>query len=255
MNHLQAASLTGQVALVTGAQQGIGRAAALALGTAGADVAVNFLDDPATAEAVCQELRALGRRAVAVRADVSRTDEVARMVADAEAALGTVTVLVNNAGIFPRVNFLDMTEAQWDAVLSVNLKGTAFTAQAVARRLVATGQPGAIVNLSSAAVRGAPLGPHYSATKAGIIGLTRSLSQSLAPHRIRVNAVAPGLTDTAQPRYGNDEAELAEMARAIPLGRMGQPEEIANLIAFLCSPGAAWVTGQCWHINGGAYLQ
>jgi len=163
-------------------------------------------------------------------------------------------VLVNNAGIFPRVEFLQMTEAQWDAVLDVNLKGSAFCAQAAARHMVAAGIRGVILNLSSSSVRGAVLGVHYSATKTGVIGITRSMALALAAHGIRVNAIAPGLTDTAQPRYGNTDEELAEMAKAMPLGRMGRPEEIAGLMTYLASEPAAWITGQVYHINGGVYL-
>ena len=120
--------------------------------------------------------------------------------------------------------------------------------------LVAAGIKGVIINLSSSSVRGAPLGVHYTATKAGIIGMTRSMALSLASKGIRVNAIAPGLTDTAQPRYGNSEAELAVMAQQIPLGRMGRPEEIAGLMVYLASDQAAWITGQVYHINGGNYL-
>ena len=134
--------------------------------------------------------------------------------------LGRLDVLVNNAGVFPRVQFLEMTEADWDLVVDINLKGSAFAAQAAARAMVAAGHGGSIINLSSRSLAGAVLGVHYSATKAGVVGMTRAMALALAPHGIRVNAIAPGLTDTAQPRYGNTEAELAEMAKAVPLGRM-----------------------------------
>ncbi|MEN0077035.1 MAG: SDR family NAD(P)-dependent oxidoreductase [Paracraurococcus sp.] len=246
--------MTSQVVLVTGAQQGIGRCCALAFAAAGYDVALNWLDDEAAAVAVATELRAAGRRVALVRGDVGHVAECGRIVEAAIAALGRLDVLVNNAGIFPRVPFLEMTEAEWDRVLAVNLKGSAFTAQAAARAMVAAGHGGAIVNLSSQAVRGTPVGVHYSATKNGVLGITRSMALALAPHRIRVNAIAPGTTDTAQPRYGNTEAELQEMGRALPLGRLGRPEEIADLAVYLASEKAAWVTGQVWHINGGSYM-
>ncbi|MBR0673938.1 SDR family NAD(P)-dependent oxidoreductase [Neoroseomonas soli] len=240
--------------LVTGAQQGIGAAAARAFATAGYDVAVNWLDDRAAAEAVAADVTAAGRRAVLVQGDVGSAAACAALVGAAIGGLGRLDVLVNNAGIFPRVDFLDMTEAEWDRVLGVNLKGSAFCAQAAARHMVASGTRGVILNLSSSAVRGAVLGVHYAATKTGIIGLTRSMALALAPHGIRVNAIAPGLTDTAQPRHGHSEAELAEMARAVPLGRMGRPEEIAGLMTYLASDAAEWITGQVHHINGGVYL-
>ena len=246
--------LSGTVALVTGAQQGIGRAIAVALAREGADVGINFLDDPAGAEGVAGEVRGLGRRAVVVRADVAHAAEVEAMVTTVVGALGPPDILVNNAGVFPRVRFLEMTERDWDQVLSVNLKGSFLCAQAVARAMIAANRPGAIVNISSSAIRGDPLGVHYSASKAGVVGLTRAMALALAPHRIRVNAIAPGLTDTRQPRYGNTEEQLAVRAREIPLGRMAKPEEIASVAVFLATTEACWITGEMIHINGGAYM-
>jgi NAD(P)-dependent dehydrogenase (short-subunit alcohol dehydrogenase family) len=246
--------LAGKIGLVTGAQQGIGRAIAIALARDGADVAINFLDDRAAAERLGDEVRALGRRALVVQGDVSRGGEVERLVAAVVEELGPPDVLVNNAGVFPRAPFLELAERDWDHVLGVNLKGSFLTAQAVARAMVAAGRPGAIVNISSSAVRGDARGVHYSASKAGIVGLTRAMALALAPHRIRVNAIAPGLTDTAQPRYGNTEAELALKAREVPLGRMAQPDEIARIAVFLATEEAAWVTGELIHVNGGAYM-
>lgn len=248
--------LDGKVALVTGAQQGIGQAIALALAREGADIAVNYLDDRARADAVAAEARALGRRAVIVGADISRPGEVQAMLAEVTRDLGAPDVLVNNAGVFPRVPFLAMTENDWDRVLDVNLKGAFLCAQAAARAMVEGRRRGAIVSLSSVAIRGTPLGVHYAASKAGLVGLTRAMALALAPHDIRVNAVAPGLTDTAQPRYGNTDAELADIARAtIPLGgRMAEPDEIASVVVFLASEEARFVTGQLVHVNGGSFM-
>lgn len=243
--------------LVTGAQQGIGAACALAFAAAGHDVAINWLDDRAAAEQVAEGVRRAGRRAVLVQGDVGAgAAACVDLVQAAVAGLGgaPLEVLLNNAGIFPRSAFLDMTEAEWDRVLAVNLKGSAFCAQAAARHMVAAGTKGCIINFSSGAVRGTPVGVHYSATKNGVVGITRSMALALAPHGIRVNAIAPGLTDTAQPRHGNTDAELAEMARALPMGRMGRPEEMADMAVFLASDRAAYVTGQVWHVNGGSYM-
>jgi 3-oxoacyl-[acyl-carrier protein] reductase len=161
---------------------------------------------------------------------------------------------MNNAGVFPRSEFLELDEREWDHVLGVNLKGSFLSAQAAARAMVAAGRPGAIVNLASSAVRGDPRGVHYSASKAGIVGLTRAMALALAPHRVRVNAIAPGTTDTAQPRYGNTEEQLRERAKLIPLGRMAQPDEIARVAVFLASEEAVYITGEVIHANGGVYM-
>lgn len=246
--------LTDKVALVTGAQQGIGQAIALAYGRAGAHVVLNYLDDQGAADTIAAAIRALGRQVVLVAGDVSQAADVRRMV-EAGAALGGIDILVNNAGIFPRVDFLTMTEAQWDAVLNVNLKGTFFCTQAVAQTMVARGTGGAVVNLtSSAAFRSSPRGVHYVSSKAGMVGFTRAAALELAPHRIRVNAIAPGTTDTAQPRYGMSEDELQAASRQVPLGRMAQPDDVAEVAVFLASAAARHITGQTIHVNGGQYV-
>ena len=245
----------GKVVLVTGAQQGIRRAMALEFAAAGADVAINWLDDEVAAQGVAEEVGARGRRAVLVNADVGQIEQVHTMVSATEEGLGPIDVLINNAAVFPRVPFLEMTEHDWDHVLDVNLKGSCFCAQSVAKAMMAAERQGAIINIASgAALRGSPRGVHYVASKGGILSLTRAMALELASYRIRVNAIAPGLTDTAQPRYGSSEAEIAEMARAIPFGRMAQPEEIARAAVFLASDNAGFVTGQTLHVNGGSYL-
>jgi NAD(P)-dependent dehydrogenase (short-subunit alcohol dehydrogenase family) len=246
--------LRGKIALVTGAQQGIGRGIALAFAREGADVAVNYLDDRVEAEKVMREVRATGQRAVLVQADVARPTDAQTMVAQVLSELGGLDVLVNNAGVYPRVPFLEMRETDWDLVLDVNLKGGFLCAQAAARAMVAAGRRGSIINMASQAIRGAVRGVHYSASKGGVVAMTRATALELAPHGIRVNAIAPGLTDTAQPRYGNNEDELAAMARAVPLGRMAQPDDIAAVAVFLASDDARHVTGQTVHVNGGSYM-
>ncbi len=196
------------------------------------------------------------RRAVTIQADMAKLDEVREMVAATVVAeFGGIDILVNNAGVFPRVDFLDMTERDWDFVHDINLKGSVFCAQAAAQAMVAAGRPGVIINVTSgAAFRGSPHGVHYVASKGGLVSLTRQMALELAPHRIRVNAIAPGLTDTAQPRYGSSEEEIAAMAAANPLGRIAEPEDIARAALFLCSDNAGFVTGHTLHVNGGSYL-
>ena len=249
------ADLTGKTALVTGAQQGIGAAIAQALAREGADVVLNHLDDAAAAEAVAAAIRALGRRAVLAAGDVSASETPSRLVDATLAAFGKIDILVNNAGVFPRVAMLDMTGADWDFVHSINLRAGFFCAQAAARAMVEAGKGGVIVNLASSAVFGAsPRGVHYAASKGGVVSMTRAMALELAPWSIRVNAIAPGLTDTAQPRYGMSEEELIARGAAMPLGRLGRPEDIANVAVFLASEKSAFMTGQTVHPNGGIFL-
>jgi len=244
----------GKIVLVTGAQRGIGRAIAVRFAEAGADVVLNYLDDKAAAESAAAEITALGRRATTIGADIAKPEEARRLVADAERALGPIDVLVNNAAIFPRAPFLDLTENTWDAVLDTNLKATFVCGQEAARRMVAAGRPGAIINLSSGApYRGSMRATAYMASKLGIVGLTRGMARELAPHGIRVNAVAPGVTNTAMPRLGNTEEALAALGRANPSGRLAEPDDIADVVVFLATDAARYVVGQLIHVNGGDY--
>lgn len=241
--------LQGRVAIVTGAQQGIGAAICEALAREGARVAVNWLDDAAAGSSV-----AAACGGVAIQADIATSAGRLHLHSETERLLGLPDILVCNAGIFPRSEFLELTEDSWDAVQGVNLKATAFQTQLFARALMAAGRPGVVITMSSSAVRGDPRGVHYSASKAGLLGLTRAMALALAPHGIRVNAIAPGLTDTAQPRHGNTEAEIAERVKTIPIARLGQPSDIAELACFLASEQSSWITGQVHHINGGLWM-
>lgn len=246
--------VAGRKALVTGAQQGIGRETAIALAREGADVAINWLDDAVAAEQVAQAVRDLGRTAILTQGSVAIAADARRMVEEARTGLGGLDIVINNAGIFPRSPFLELAEEEWDRVLAVNLKGTFLVAQAAARHMVADGVAGAIVNLSSSSVRGHVLGVHYTASKSAMTGMTRSMALALAPHRIRVNAIAPGLTDTAQPRYQFDETEMAQQSKLVPLGAMAKPQDIADVIVFLASDQSRYMTGELVHANGGVYM-
>jgi NAD(P)-dependent dehydrogenase (short-subunit alcohol dehydrogenase family) len=249
--------LAGKVALVTGAQQGIGAAIARALAGEGADVALTWLDDRAGAQAVAAEIKGTGRRAHLLKADVAKLPEIEAMVAETVKALGAPDILVNNAGVYPRVPLLEMRESDWDHVLDINLKAGCFATISVAKALIAAKKKsGAVINLSSSAIRGAVRGVHYSASKGGVVSMTRALALELAPHGIRVNAIAPGLTDTAQPRFGNTDAELVEMARTtIPLGgKLLTPDQIARTAVYLASDESSATTGQVLHVNGGSYM-
>ena len=241
---------------MTGAQQGIGATIAMALAGEGADVAFSWLDDQKAAEAVAARIEAAGRRALMLKVDVSKLPEIEAMVDETVRRLGPPDILVNNAGVYPRVPLLQMKESDWDYVLDINLKAGCFATIAVAKALIAAKKPGAVVNLASSAVRGAVRGVHYSASKGGVVSMTRALALELAPHSIRVNAIAPGLTDTAQPRYGNTDAELVEMARiTIPLGgKLLTPDQIARTAVYLASDDSSATTGQVLHVNGGSYM-
>lgn len=239
--------LTGCVCLVTGASRGIGRAIALGLAEAGGAVAINCRSHIEEARTVATAVEAMGRKAVVVQADVSQSDDVARMVSATEAALGPVDILVNNAGMALRRTVDELTEADFDMTIAVNLKSAFLCTQAVLPHMRAQ-QWGRIVNISSGAARGAgAIGLHYNASKAGMEGLTRGYAARLVTEGITINAVAPSLIETED----MPAARVAAGAR-IPLGRLGRGEEVAQ--ATLMVIANAYMTGQTVQLNGGMHF-
>ena len=239
--------LTGQIALVTGGSRGIGRATALAFAAAGADIGFCHLDDDATAADTERDIRALGRRVLSARVDVADIAESRRFAALVEATLGPVDILFNNAGANIRKPFEAMTEADFDGVIDVHLKGMFFMAQHVYHGMLARGR-GCIINVASQlGIKGGPNIAPYCAAKAGIAGFTRALAWEAAPRGIRVNAIAPGEIDTDILSPGTSQI----VENDIPMRRLGTVHEVADLIEFLCSDRASYITGAEIPIDGG----
>lgn len=240
--------LQGKIALVWGGGQGMGEASAMRLARAGCDVAIIDLVAE-RAEEVAGRIRGLGRRSVALSANITDQADVARATAAAEAALGPVEVMVNVIGMAGWVRLVDMSEAEWDRIVNLNLKGFFFAAQAAARSMLEGRRPGAIVSICSVSgMTSAPMHGHYGAAKGGMINLVRTMANEWGP-LIRVNAVAPGTTQTA--RVTPTPERLAEARLRIPLERMGQPDEIAKAVLFMASDLASNVTGQTLACDGG----
>jgi 3-oxoacyl-[acyl-carrier protein] reductase len=245
--------LSGKRAIVTGGGNGIGRATALRLAGEGTAVAVVDLA-PEAATGAAAAIEQAGGRALAIRADVTRRAEVEALVEQVRAAWGGVDVLVNNAGGSLTSHFLDLDEDEWDHVVNLNLKAAYLCSRPVARLMVDQ-RGGRIVNVTSNyGVTGSGVRAHYSAAKAGIIGLTKAMALELAPYGITVNAVGPGPTATERVRGKYTPEAWAERGRGIPLGRCGEPEEVAEGIVFLASDRARYITGQTLHVNGGIVM-
>ena len=245
--------LDGKVALVTGGSRGIGRAICERLAAAGAQVAVNY---PSEEDGADETVAAIGGRAVAIRADVSRKAEVDAMVAETVERFGRLDILVNNAGICPFSEFLEISEELWDRVHAVNLKGAFLCSQAAARAMLERGGGGRIVSVSSiSALVGGPLQVHYTPTKAGIRSLMQSLAIVLGPHGITCNSVLPGTIATdINAAFFEDPALLERYEAGIPTGRLGRPEDVAGAVAYLVSDEAAYVNGADLLVDGGAFV-
>lgn len=239
--------ITGKIALVTGASRGIGRAIAIALAREGADVAINYRSREEDANAVALAIRELGRRSIALRADVSKRDQVARLIQTVESELGSIGILVNNAGIARPQPLEEITERDWDELIAINLTSCFLVTQAVLPAMRAR-RWGRIINLSSVAAQlGGVVGPHYAASKAGMLGLTHSYAALLAKEGITANAIAPALVSTEMVT-----SNLRARADLIPVGRLGNVEEIAAIAVLLAKNG--YITGQTISPNGGWYM-
>ena len=255
--------LAGQPALVTGANSGIGRAVALGLARAGADVVVNYVTQPETAEEVAHEIEGMGRRAIALKADVSKEDEVERMFADAIAQFGTLHIVVSNAGLQRDAAFTEMTLEQWDTVIGVNLTGQFLCTRAAAREFKRRGvvpsvsqAAGKIICMSSVH-QVIPWAGHanYAASKGGVMLLMKSIAQELAPHFIRVNSIAPGAIRTPiNTAAWNTPEAYADLMTLVPYKRIGEPDDVAQAAVWLASDAADYVTGATLFVDGGMTL-
>lgn len=236
--------------IVTGASRGIGKACALEFGKSGADVIINYTRSKEKAEEVCEEISRLGGRALPFCADVADRKAVDEMIAFAHSNFGSISTLVNNAGIAEQIMFCDITEEKWDRMFAVDVKGVYNCIQAALPDMIHN-KSGRIINISSMwGITGASCEVHYSAAKAAVIGMTKALAKELGPSGITVNAIAPGVISTEM--NGNISEEImTELKEETPIGRIGSPEDIAETALFLASPKASFITGEVISVNGG----
>ncbi len=245
--------LTDKVAVITGGGDGIGKGIALTYAKFGAHIVIADLN-PAAGEAVAQQVRALGRKGLAIATDVRNREQVQAMVQRTVAELGGVDILVNNAGGVRPKEFMDMDEARWRRSVELNLIGLFNCTHAAAREMIVAGRGGAIINISSIeGSRAGPLYSVYSACKAGMENFTRTTALELSRHRIRVNSIAPDMIDTPHTAELHTPQAQQAIARVIPLGRMGTTEDVAGAAVYLASDLAAWVTGINLHVDGGTW--
>ncbi len=245
--------LIGKTALVTGASRGIGREIALELARQGVDVVVNYAGSEAKAHEVVEEIKGLGREAIAIQCDVSNSESVTDMVKETVDHFGKIDILVNNAGITRDNLLMRMKENEWDDVMNINLKGVFLCTKAVTRQMMKQ-RYGRIINISSVVgVSGNPGQANYVAAKAGVIGLTKTSAKELASRGITVNAIAPGFITTEMTDQLTEDIQN-EMLKMIPLAQFGEPKDIANTVVFLASDDSRYITGQTIHVNGGMVM-
>ncbi|NQD65891.1 3-oxoacyl-[acyl-carrier-protein] reductase [Bacillus haikouensis] len=246
-------NVNGKVALVTGASRGIGKEIALELAREGANVVVNYSGSEAKANEVVDEIKSMGREAVAIQCNVADSDSVQSMVKDTISQFGTLDILVNNAGITKDNLLMRMKENEWDDVININLKGVFLCTKAVTRQMMKQ-RSGRIINISSiVGVSGNPGQANYVAAKSGVIGLTKTAAKELAPRGITVNAIAPGFISTDMTDQLPEDVRN-EMLKQIPLNRFGDPKDIAKVVSFMASESSAYMTGQTLHIDGGMVM-
>lgn len=249
-------NLTGKVAIVTGGAKGIGKGTALRLAEAGASIMIADIDEKG-AEQAMGEIKKLGSTALFVKTDMSKLEDIQNLVSATVKKFKKIDILVNNAGIFPFAPFLDLTEELWDKVLDVNLKGSVFCSQAVAKEMIRQKIPGKIINISSIdSLHPSGNLVHYDASKGGLSMATKSMALELAPHKIRVNAIAPGAIATSGtvPSGANPDELFKDFLKRVPLSRMGEPDDIAMLTLFLASEAASYITGSVFVVDGGYLL-
>src|SRR3954471_12385854 len=245
--------LAGKTALVTGASRGIGREIALELARQGVDVVVNYAGSEAKAREVVEEIKGLGREAIAIQCDVSNSESVTDMVKETVDHFGKIDILVNNAGITRDNLLMRMKENEWDDVININLKGVFLCTKAVTRQMMKQ-RYGRIINISSVVgVSGNPGQANYVAAKAGVIGLTKTSAKELASRGITVNAIAPGFITTEMTDQLTEDIQN-EMLKMIPLAQFGEPKDIAHSVVFLASDDSRYITGQTIHVNGGMVM-
>jgi len=245
--------LLGKTAIVTGGSRGIGKAVALKLAELGANIVVNYTSSPEKANEVIKTIEGMGRQAMAIKADVANNHEVEDFIRTVEKNFSTIDILVNNAGITRDTLLLKMKEEDWDDVLSINLKGTFQCTKAVTKKMMKQ-RNGKIINIASVVgITGNAGQANYAASKAGIIGFTKSIAKELGSRNININAVAPGYIQTDMTDTLSEEIKET-LSSSIPLKRLGTPEDVANVVAFLCLEEAKYITGQVINVDGGMVM-